>query len=100
MIDFIENEKIFIGMTKEDAKNKLGSAEWLSWDYDNNKHNENVWNYNLGKLPGAFTKEGKQVEIFFSDNKISFDMEDGMRHDRKACSAKLSVPRQVRLGLV
>ncbi|NQY07228.1 MAG: hypothetical protein HRT68_13820 [Flavobacteriaceae bacterium] len=70
MIQHIEENKTLVGKTKEEALKDLGKAEWLSWDFDNNQFNNNAWNFNLGKLPGAFTKTAKQVEVIFENDKI------------------------------
>jgi hypothetical protein len=71
MIQFMDRENIMIGKTKAITEKELGKAEWLSWDTKNNRYNTNAWNYNLGKLPGAFTTTGKQLEVFFSNDTIS-----------------------------
>lgn len=71
MIDHTKTAGTLIGKNKAEAKKLLGEAEWLSWDFENNKFNNNAWNYNLGKLPGAFTSIGKQVEVFFVNDTIA-----------------------------
>ena len=71
MIDHTKMAGTLVGKNKDEAEKLLGKAEWLSWDFDNNTYNQNAWNYNLGKLPGAFTSTAKQVEIIFENDTIS-----------------------------
>ena len=86
MINHTVSENTLIGLTKEEAEIKLGKPEWLSWDFEKNNYNPDAWNYNLGKLPGAFTSTAKQVEVFFkNDTLVKMDIKTiDLSQDEKA----------------
>ena len=70
MIDELVNENLLIGKTKTEVLEILGKAEWLSWDYKQNKHNINAWNYSLGIEPGAFNTFKECATFIFENDKL------------------------------
>ena len=63
MIDELANENLLKGKTKTEILEILGKSSGI-WDYKQNKHDNNAWNYSLGIEPGAFNT--------FKDNCIHF----------------------------
>ncbi|SHH64001.1 hypothetical protein [Winogradskyella jejuensis] len=71
MIDSTIETDTLKGKTKSEIEALLGKAEWLTWDDAKKAHDPNKWNYGLGIEPGAFTDEKSNVEITFTNNKVS-----------------------------
>ena len=71
MIDELVTEHLLKGKSKAEVTELLGKSEWLSWDYELNKHNENAWNYSLGIEPGAFNTFKECATFFFENNKLT-----------------------------
>lgn len=71
MIDNMIETNFLIGKSKNEVANILGKVQWLSWDFDVNNYNPNAWNYGLGLTPGAFTDQKEDVEIIFTNDKVS-----------------------------
>lgn len=71
MIDQMIATDFLIGKTKEDVSQLLGKVQWLSWNEANKDFDPDVWNYGLGLIPGAFEDIKEDVEITFSNNKVS-----------------------------
>ncbi len=71
MIDNMIETNFLIGKSKKEIVNLLGNVEWLSWNYASNEYDANIWNYGLGLIPGAFKDIKEDVEISFSNNKVS-----------------------------
>ncbi|MGB0896737.1 MAG: hypothetical protein ACPGU9_01215 [Flavobacteriaceae bacterium] len=71
MIDHMIETDFLIGKSKEEVGQLLGEVQWLSWNYKNNDFDPDVWNYGLGLIPGAFQDIKEDVEITFTNNKVS-----------------------------
>lgn len=70
MYDNIVKTDTFLGKPKETVKELLGNYEWLSWDYEKDAYNENIWNYGMGIWPGAFNSKSEVMKIIFKDDKV------------------------------
>jgi hypothetical protein len=70
MLKNILDTNVFIGMSKNQIKDTLGSYEWLGWDYEANKEDINFWNYSIGVKPGAFNEHKEILSIYFKNNKV------------------------------
>ena len=71
MIDNMITTNFLIGKSKEDVAQLLGKVQWLSWNDTNKDFDPDVWNYGLGLIPGAFQDTKEDVEITFTNNKVS-----------------------------
>lgn len=70
MSNYIIDEKLFIGKTKEEIESKLGKSEWFGWDDTLKANSEQIWNYNLGFKPGAFNNNQECLELIFKENRV------------------------------
>ncbi|NNE32761.1 MAG: hypothetical protein HKN40_10365 [Winogradskyella sp.] len=70
MADHIIKSDTLVGLTKTEVSNLLGNYEWLSWEDNQNVHNENKWNYGLGIEPGAFNNHKECLEITYINNYV------------------------------
>ena len=70
MSNYIVEEKVFIGKTKEEVEDQLGKSEWYGWDDTLKANSEQIWNYNLGFKPGAFNKNQECLQLTFKENKV------------------------------
>ena len=70
MIDNIIKTDFLIGKNKEEVAEMLGKVQWLSWNFNTNNFDPNVWNYGLGLIPGAFNQVKEDVKIVFSNDKV------------------------------
>jgi hypothetical protein len=71
MIDNMIATNFLIGKSKEEVAQLLGKVQWLSWNDANKDFDPDVWNYGLGLIPGAFQDIKEDVEITFTNNKVS-----------------------------
>ncbi len=71
MIDRMISTDFLIGKSKEEVGQLLGKVQWLSWNETNKDFDPDVWNYGLGLIPGAFSTIKEDVEITFTNNKVS-----------------------------
>ena len=60
-----------IGKTKPEIQELLGTYEWLSWNDSIKNHDDNLWNYALGMVPGAMNTKKECMTIIFKDGKVS-----------------------------
>lgn len=71
MIDNMIATNFLIGKSKDEVAQLLGQVQWLSWNDANKDFDPDVWNYGLGLIPGAFQDIKEDVEITFTNNKVS-----------------------------
>lgn len=71
MTDEILTTNAFIGKTKEDIKNLLGTSEWFGWDDAIKSNSQDKWNYNLGFKPGAFNNMQESIELIFVNDTVN-----------------------------
>ncbi|MEO1032644.1 MAG: hypothetical protein AAFX55_14625 [Bacteroidota bacterium] len=70
MIDQTIASDTLIGLPKHTITKLLGTYEWLTWDEQQNAHDENKWNYALGIEPGAFNDQKECAEISFENGNV------------------------------
>lgn len=66
----VVNQNLFVGKTKAEVKQVLGSSEWYGWDDSLKANSPDKWNYNLGFKPGAFNMTQECLELVFKDNRV------------------------------
>ena len=60
-----------IGKTKPEVQKLLGTYEWLSWNDSIKNHDDNLWNYALGQLPGAMNTKKECMTVVFKNEKVA-----------------------------
>ena len=60
-----------IGKTKPEVQKLLGTYEWLSWNDSIKNHDDNLWNYALGQLPGAMNTKKECMTVVFKNDKVA-----------------------------
>jgi len=65
------HKNLFMGKTKSEVEQALGTPEWFSWDDAIKANSKDKWNYNLGFKPGAFNMTQECLELIFSNNKVN-----------------------------
>ncbi|MDT0557409.1 hypothetical protein RM697_02035 [Ichthyenterobacterium sp. W332] len=70
MVKDITDSKFLIGKDKSEIEALLGKYEWLSWDDAKKQHDENLWNYGMGLLPGAFNDDKECLTLVFKNDKV------------------------------
>mgnify|MGYP003562738196 CR=1 FL=1 len=71
MIDQMITSKELQGITKKEAQDLFGPAEWFSWDNTLKQHDSTKWNYGLGIEPGAFNTMKTNALIEFEEGRLS-----------------------------
>ncbi|KJD34261.1 hypothetical protein PK35_00060 [Tamlana nanhaiensis] len=67
----IINDSLFIGKTKTEVQQQLGTSEWYSWDDNIKANSPEMWNYNLGFKPGALNDMQECLELVFKNEKVA-----------------------------
>jgi hypothetical protein len=59
-----------VGLSKEQIIRRLGQYEWLTWDDQNKRHDDNRWNFGMGIEPGAFNTKRECLELVFKNDLV------------------------------
>ena len=70
MTDNMLRTDTLIGKTKPEVQKLLGTYEWLSWNDSIKNHDDNLWNYALGQVPGAMNTMKECMTVVFRNDRV------------------------------